>query len=360
MINELGNDEYDYLILINMSNLSNQPQTEKGSQIDVYFLAAPEDEAMCRSIKKHLTPIIRNSKTPIKVHSDFEISPGHDINKYKQKLFEAEIVLAFISADYLYNNECHRRTQKVIERYNKKETILLPILVRNCLWNSTPFGELQLLPRNRQPLNNKEFWNSEDDALTIVAGEIHEAINSFNLGGHDEIRTNWRMLYYIKVLWKRGLAYLLDIILIIIPSYIVLWSFSESLKMLLTEHGIAGHVIIYGIPTTCIVLFCAILESSKWGGTFGKILLRMQTTDLVGNRISFVRALWRNFLRFYIGGLWILVIPEFIINYKNPFYWNILMVSAPLLALQIIYLLSTKTVIHDHITGTVVGERLKH
>jgi uncharacterized RDD family membrane protein YckC len=342
--------------------------------IEVYLLAAPEDERICQTIKKYLTPVIRNAKTPITLYDDFDIPPGQDKNKYKQKLYDSEIVLAFISVDYLDNNECHRRTQKVIERYNKKETILLPILVRNCLWKSTPFVDLQLLPKNKQPLNNKQFWNSEDDALTEVANEIYDSINDFDLGpsaqlevtAHEvadnttdefsKIRTNWRRSYYRRTLGKRGLAYLLDIVLTILPWYLLL--FWEAFRHQLKESDILGHFIIYGIPTLSIVLFCALLESQKWRGTFGKILLKMQTTDVVGNQLSFPRALWRNFLRFYIGGLWVLIIPEFILHGVDGYYWNILMVSVPLLVLQIIYVISTKKILHDQMTNTIVGERL--
>ena len=57
---------------------------------------------------------------------------------------------------------------------------MLPILVRNCLWKSTPFVNLPLLPRNFQPLNNKQFWNSEDDALTAVVSDIYDSISAFS------------------------------------------------------------------------------------------------------------------------------------------------------------------------------------
>ncbi len=155
----------------------------KRDKILVYFLAAPQEEDECRAIRKHLTPAIRNSKIPIEIDSDYDIPPGVDIAAYKQKLYEADIVLALISSDYISDDETYKRTQKVIERYNKNETILVPILVRNCLWKSTPFVNLPLLPKNFQPLNNKQFWNSEDDALMAVVEDIYEAINEF---GYEE------------------------------------------------------------------------------------------------------------------------------------------------------------------------------
>ncbi len=153
----------------------------KRKKITVYFLAAPEEEDECQAIRKYLVPAIRNSKIPVEIYSDFEIPAGEEKEKYKQKLFEADIVLALISSDYISDDETYERTQKVMERYNKNETILVPILVRNCLWKHTPFVKLPLLPKNLQPLNNKQFWNSEDDALMAVVEDIYEAINDFSV-----------------------------------------------------------------------------------------------------------------------------------------------------------------------------------
>lgn len=152
----------------------------KQRKITVYFLAAPEDEEQTKAIKKYLSPVVRNSEIPIEILSDFEIPPGHDINEYKLQLYDADIVLAFISADFINDDQTYIRTQKVIERYNNDETIMLPILVRNCMWKSTPFVNLPLLPKNTQPLNNKQFWNSEDDALTSVVNDVYESINEFS------------------------------------------------------------------------------------------------------------------------------------------------------------------------------------
>lgn len=162
-----------------MSNEIQKEPAQSTEIIDVYLLAATQEEVMCKTITKYLKPVIRYSKIPIEVHSDFDIPPGHDIEAYKERLYESEIVIIFISADYFYSDDCYQREPKVIERYNKKETILIPVLARNCLWKETPFINLPLVPQNLQPINNKQYWNSEDDDLTAVATEISKAIKKF-------------------------------------------------------------------------------------------------------------------------------------------------------------------------------------
>ena len=398
-------------------------------KILVYFLAAPEEEDECRAIRKHLTPVIRNSKIPIEIDSDYDIPSGEDIEKYKLKLFEADIVLALISSDYISDDETYERTQKVIERYNKNETILVPILVRNCLWKSTPFVNLPLLPKNFQPLNNKQFWNSEDDALMAVVDDIYEAINEFSyeettqptpavepisvarqkaepvaaiaeqdaMGEQTEqpgpvserkvawespakeykpaiepeqntaekvqsdtrisgnqgipgtnrqktvipIEADWRKQYYKNVLWKRLFAFILDN-LIMVPVFLFIliiitffaFIFKDPTVTDLTEDE-TFLIILIGFGTYFII--CAKMESSKWRGTFGKRILKLQITDREGHPISFARALGRNLLRAFTGYSYMFLLP---------------------LIIQIFRFKKTKKLFHDQLSSTVIGERL--
>jgi len=367
-----------------MSDINRKEKARKTDAIEVYLLAAQQDEAICRSVKKYLTPVIRNSKTPIVIYDDFDIPPGEDVDKYKNRLFESEIVLAFISVDYLDNNDCFSRTKKVIERYNKNDTILLPVLVRNCLWKSSPFVNLQLLPRNKQPINNKQFWNSEDDALTEVANEIYDAINSFRLRENDEpiskviapneISTNWRNSYYRKAIQKRGTAFLLDTILTIplfgIITFISIWVGILISKLKMKAQGnFIDSMLYYGIPVLSFVILLTLLESSKRKGTFGKILMKIQTTDVAGYRISFSRAFLRNLLRILLGNLWIILLVKIIYDiiiskfgyahllWNNSIY---ILLWAPLIVIQLLHFWFTGKLIHDRISGTIVGEKLMY
>lgn len=383
----------------------------KDGRINVYFLAAKEDKEVCLEIKKYLTPIIRNSEVPIEIHGDFDILPGQDLNLYKAKLEESEIVLAFISADFMFDDDIDRRFTKAIERYNAHDTILLQILVRNCMWKSNPYIKLQILPQNGQPLNNKQFWNSEDDALTSVAYDISNAISSFivkkpaaNAGpampgppsaddpnGQNESNDNngskkhefvlqdpydhgvisqlGRKSYFLRAFIKRGIAYLLDIVLTFIPVYALVFLIyylgtgerpnCQEVNQLFNPQFWC-HFNFYVIPTLALVLICALFEASKRQATFGKMIMKMQTTDLQGNRLSFGESLWRNFLRFLVGGLWVLLIPELIRwwigDTEEPTLPLILGLSS-LILIQIAYFFRTNKIFHDIFTNTVVGEK---
>ncbi len=153
-----------------------QPKTGQ-SDVLIYFLASPKDKDVCEAINRHLTPIVRNSKIPIRVLDDFDIPAGTDRDEHRNQLLEADIVLSLISADFIDDDDIYSRNQSVIERYNRGETLMVSILVRNCLWKASPLAQFPLLPKNLQPLNNKQFWNSEDDAVTAVVGDLYDSIN---------------------------------------------------------------------------------------------------------------------------------------------------------------------------------------
>ena len=202
-------------------------------------MSAPEDEKTCLAIDKHLSTVRSNSNLPIEINGDYKIEAGENIAQYKQRLFEADIVLVFVSVDLLNNDECYERLKKVIANHNNRKTTLLPILARNCMWKATPFANLPLLPKNQQPLNNKQYWNSEDDALTEVVNDIYKAINDFSkpeikdtklsnqpgnrIAQKSILEIDWRKNYLWKVFWKRVAASLLDGLIIGVPMYIIFY-----------------------------------------------------------------------------------------------------------------------------------------
>jgi hypothetical protein len=154
--------------------------TKKKDKIIIYFLASPEprDVEACKTVHKFLKQFIRNTRPAIEIYSDYSIPAGEDINKYREILYQADMVLAFGSGDFVGDDETVERVEKVILRYNKRQTVLLVILVRNFLWQEPFFRDLLILPSNKQPLLNKSFWDA-DDAFTVLAKELRDEITKY-------------------------------------------------------------------------------------------------------------------------------------------------------------------------------------
>jgi len=339
------------------------------TKIRVYFLSAPEDENTCRSIDKHLSTIHFNTSIPIEITGDFKIGAGENIGQYKEQIFTADIVLVFVSVDLLNNDECYGRLKKVIANHNSRRTTLLPILARNCMWKATPFANLPLLPKNQHPLNDKQFWNSEDDALTSVVNDIYNAINDFSrtettgattqqtgslgLGQKSILEIDWRKNYLWKVFWKRVAASLLDGLIIGIPLYLIFYMLVLNSALAQTDYNydtgygspegqILEIMFYYLLIAGAQILICAFMESSKWRGTPGKLIMKLQITDNAGNPISFGKAFIRNIIK------WLITAFTGVGNGILPILYIIA---------QIVAYSYSKKFFHDQLSNTVIGER---
>jgi len=340
------------------------------TKISVYFLSAPEDEKTCLAIDKHLSTIRSNSNLPIEINGDYKIGAGENIAQYKQRLFDADIVLVFVSVDLLNNDECYERLKKVIANHNSRKTTLLPILARNCMWKATPFANLPLLPKNQQPLNNKQYWNSEDDALTEVVNDIYKAINDFTkpevkdtklspesgnrfAQSSSVLEIDWRKNYLWKVFWKRVAASLLDGLIVGVPLYLIFYMLVfNSAQAQGGDYYDTGYVdyestvimilFYYLLMMGIQILIYAFMESSSWRGTPGKRIMKLQITDNAGNPISFGKALIRNIIKLLIGAF---------SNIGNGIILFIYLIA------QIISYTQTKKFFHDQLSNTVIGER---
>ncbi|REG82290.1 type 1 glutamine amidotransferase family protein [Algoriphagus antarcticus] len=155
-----------------------QPEVKIKDNIVIYFLASsnPLDIEACKIVHNHLSQFIRNSTPPIEIYSDYSIDAGVETINYKDKLYSSDLVIVFGSSDFIADEDLSaNRINKVILRYNKRETRILAIIVRNFLWTEPFFGHLPILPKERIPLYDQKTW-SIDDAFATVAQEIKDKI----------------------------------------------------------------------------------------------------------------------------------------------------------------------------------------
>lgn len=90
---------------------------------------------------------------------------------------------------------------------------------------------------------------------------------------HESVHTSGNAPVVYAGFWKRVLAYLLDSVIIGTAFYMILG---------------------YG-SIAAMWLYFALMESSKYQATLGKMALNLRVTDLHGNKIGFGRATGRFF-----------------------------------------------------------------
>src|SRR5258706_12668328 len=114
--------------------------------VRIFFCYAHEDEALLNKLKAHLKPLQRQGL--IDTWHDRDISAGTDWEReIGEHLNSAQIILLLISPDFMDSDYCYSiEMQRAIERHERGEVRVIPVILRPTLWQQTSLGELQALP----------------------------------------------------------------------------------------------------------------------------------------------------------------------------------------------------------------------
>ncbi len=131
------------------------------------------DETLKNELMKHLEPLRRLHR--IEDWHDRKIKAGDDWEKsIADSLATADIILLLVSIDFINSKYCYDvELETAMERHSKGEAVVIPIILRNCLWHHTPFAKLQALPKDGKAVRT---WTDPDEALTAVAEGIRQIV----------------------------------------------------------------------------------------------------------------------------------------------------------------------------------------
>ena len=132
----------------------------------LFYSYAPEDEALCEQLERHLSLLQRQGL--LSSWHERAIAPGSDkTSEIDEHLNSADIILLLVSASFLASDYCYdQELQRALQRQQRGEARVIPIILRPCDWSSAPFGTLKALPRNGRAITT---WTNLDDAFTQVA-----------------------------------------------------------------------------------------------------------------------------------------------------------------------------------------------
>jgi hypothetical protein len=101
-----------------------------------------------------------------------QIGPGEEWRgNIELRLNSADVVLLLVSPSFINSDYCWDvEVKRAMERHRAKEAKVIPVILRPCLWNIAPFGELQALPEGGNPIT---MWPNQDDAFTQVVRAVH-------------------------------------------------------------------------------------------------------------------------------------------------------------------------------------------
>jgi TIR domain len=143
-------------------------------KLNVFLSYAHEDEAMKVQLDKNLIMLKRSDK--INVWQDRQIMAGAAWDEsIAKELAAADIILLLISVDFNNSQYIWDKELKIaMERHEKKEARVIPIILRTCEWSEMPYAKLQALPTGAKPITS--FANA-DEAYTDVAKGIRMVVD---------------------------------------------------------------------------------------------------------------------------------------------------------------------------------------
>ncbi|MEO6539788.1 MAG: toll/interleukin-1 receptor domain-containing protein [Ferruginibacter sp.] len=144
------------------------------NNLKIFLSYAHADEAMKTQLDMNLIGLKKNNS--IEVWQDKAIMPGDTWDEeIKNALSTADIILLLISVDfnnskYIWENELNI----ALERHERKEARVIPVILRTCDWGDMPYAKLQALPTGARPISS---FADKDEAYTDVARGIRMVVD---------------------------------------------------------------------------------------------------------------------------------------------------------------------------------------
>lgn len=152
---------------------------ETTKPLEIFFSYAHEDEEFRIALENHLSILKR--KGFIKSWHDRNIKAGTNWSgEINNHLNTADIILFlvssdFLASDYIWENEMKR----ALERHNRGEALVIPIILRPVDWQGAPFENLQMLPKDAKPVS---LYKDNDEAFLDIAINIRDVVEKHSKG----------------------------------------------------------------------------------------------------------------------------------------------------------------------------------
>src|SRR6266567_208752 len=143
--------------------------------VTILLCFSDKDRDMVDDLKAHLRPLEYNKRITLWDHSN--ITPGTDRKQEMDKhLDEAQIILLLISASFLAPEYWYSVVERAIERHERKEARVIPVILRDVMWEITLLNKLQPLPDDGESIVDWESRGMRDKGYKNVAAGIFKVV----------------------------------------------------------------------------------------------------------------------------------------------------------------------------------------
>jgi len=146
---------------------------QPSSAVSVFVSYSHADEGLRKELGKHLRVLERQGV--ISTWHDRMIGAGTEWEgAIDTRLNDAQVILLLISADFIDSQYCYDVEMKcALERHDKRQALVVPIILRAVSLRGTPFARLQALPKDAKPVVT---WTDRDSAFVDITDGLRNAI----------------------------------------------------------------------------------------------------------------------------------------------------------------------------------------
>ena len=140
--------------------------------VSVFLSYAHEDERLKDRLVAALAGLEQDGL--VNLWHDREIGAGKDWHGViDDRLNQADLILLLVSPDFLASDFCRTvELARALERSERRQSRVIPVILRSCDWQATALGQFQALPRDGRPVVEQ---GDESNALAEVAAGVMAA-----------------------------------------------------------------------------------------------------------------------------------------------------------------------------------------
>lgn len=144
------------------------------AHLEVFISHASEDAEHLKHLEDHLALLEREGV--ISTWYAGRMLAGEEVETHiTAQLGAAQVILLVVSARYLARDATWRQLQRALDRHQRGEARVIPILLHPCSWGRERLGRLKLLPTDGRAIST---WSNQAAAWDDVAKGIREAIGA--------------------------------------------------------------------------------------------------------------------------------------------------------------------------------------
>ena len=140
-------------------------------RVHIFISAAPKDKVPKENLLMQLEQFVDQGIISL-WKGNYSLGISKDL-QIENNLNVARIFLPLVTADYLANTDCKRELEKARSRAAAEMCIIVPILIRSCIWD-VAFSGMPILPDNEVPVTE---WEKPDQGYTKVVQDIRKLVD---------------------------------------------------------------------------------------------------------------------------------------------------------------------------------------